>query len=142
MFTNRCSTKTKTLRDVVAFCLCLMLPLHAAAAPQDNGSQENTLGKQYLNNLFSDQKTIWTSPARIRGDHLLWLIPFAATAGGLFATDSNVVKQLSVSPSTISHNHTLANGGAALMVGGGAAFYLYGRFSHNDHAREAGVLSS
>src|SRR5437763_11902718 len=111
--------KTGGLRDIVTICLCLMLPLCATAATQEDSSQENTLGKQYLKNLFSDQKTIWTSPAHIRGGHLPWLIPFAAAAGGLFATDSNVVKQLSVSPSTISHNHTLANGGAALMVGGG-----------------------
>jgi membrane-associated phospholipid phosphatase len=104
--------------------------------------QENTLGVRYLKNLFSDQKAIWTSPAQIRPSHLPWLIPFVSISGGLFATDSNVAKQLSQNPSLISNSRNLANAGVATLVAGGLTFYLYGRAKEDDHARETGVLSS
>ena len=141
-------------------CLFLLVPFRSSAAAQEgprqegtkrgdtkdtkkeDTKQENTLGKGYLKNLFTDQKKIWTSPGRIRPSHLPWLIPFVATTGGLFATDSNVAKQLSASPSLISNSRNLANAGAVSLAAGGAAFYLYGRFKDNDHARETGVLSS
>ncbi|PYP88452.1 MAG: hypothetical protein DMG65_15205 [Candidatus Angelobacter sp. Gp1-AA117] len=116
--------------------------MQTCAQAQETPAQENTVGKQYLKDVLHDEKIIWTSPARIRSSHLPWLIPFFATTGGLIATDSNVAKQLPGSPSLISNSRTLANAGLALAVGGGASYYLWGRFAHNDHAREAGVLSS
>jgi membrane-associated phospholipid phosphatase len=136
-----------TLVKLLSLFIFLFIPFKASAIIQETTKQEapeqqNTLGKGYLKNLFSDQKAIWTSPARIRQDHLPWLIPFVSISGGLFATDSNVAKQLSRSPSLISNSRNLANVGAASLVAGGAAFYLYGRVTQNDHARETGVLSS
>ncbi|HXA86116.1 MAG TPA: capsule assembly Wzi family protein [Candidatus Dormibacteraeota bacterium] len=127
---------------LVALCLSLVAPPQASATIQDTPQQKNTLGKAYLKHLFSDQKTIWSSPGRIRQDHLPWLIPFVATSTGLFATDSNVAKQLWHNPSVISNSRNLANAGTASLVAGGAAFYIYGRFTNNDQARETGVLSS
>ena len=134
-------TITRSFAIVSATCLMLLAPAGAAAL-QSAPEQENTLGGRYLKNLFSDQKTIWTSPAKIRQDHIPWLIPFVSVSGGLFATDSNVAKQLSRSPSLISNSRNLANAGVASIVAGGAGFYLYGRVTHDEHARETGVLSS
>ncbi|HEV2960227.1 MAG TPA: hypothetical protein VG649_00260, partial [Candidatus Angelobacter sp.] len=134
-------TSARSLVIVAVTCLFLFAPFGAAAV-QSGPDQENTLGVRYLKNLFSDQKAIWTSPAQIRQDHLPWLIPFVSVSGGLFATDSNVAKQVSRSPSLISNSRNLANAGVASMVAGGAGFYLYGRVTHDEHARETGVLSS
>lgn len=127
---------------VAAICIFLISPLKSLAAMQETGGEENRLGKAYVKNLFSDQKKIWTSPARIRSDHLPWLIPFVAVGGGLIATDSNVARQLSPRPGLISNSRNLGNLGAASFVAGGTGFYVYGRFAHNEHARETGVLAS
>lgn len=116
--------------------------MQTCAQAQEAPAQENTIGKQYLKDVLHDEKIIWTSPARIRSSHLPWLIPFFATTGGLIATDSNVAKQLPGGPSLISNSRTFANAGLALAVGGGASYYLWGHFAHNEHARETGVLSS
>src|SRR5579872_6514907 len=48
--------------------------------------QDNTLGKEFIKHLISDQKTIWTSPAHLRWADASWLFPLAAVTGGLFAT--------------------------------------------------------
>src|SRR5436305_13445592 len=91
---NPCVIITRSFTMVAVTCLMLLAPVGAAAV-QSAPEQENTRGGEYLKNLLVDQKTIWTSPARIRQDHLTWLIPFVSISGGLFATDSNVSKQVS-----------------------------------------------
>src|SRR5438270_8041012 len=133
-------TRNCSLAVAAVLCIALISPLQTLA--QDDSTQQNTLGKDYIKNIFSDQKVIWTSPARVRANHLPWLIPFFATAGGLIATDSNVAKQLPGGPSLISRSRTLANGGLAVAVAGGASYYVYGRLTHDEHARETGVLAS
>src|SRR5437879_6157062 len=138
---NPCVIITRSLNMVAVTCLMLLAPIGAAAV-QSGPEQENTLGGEYLKKLLADQKTIWTSPAKIRQDHLPWLIPFVSVSGGLFATDSNVAKQLSSSPSLISNSRNFANAGVASLVAGGAGFYLWGRATQNEHARETGVLYS
>src|SRR5258708_8835074 len=107
-------SKGSTLVKLLSLFIFLLASFHASGAAQETSEPEapkqedskrqNTLGTRYLKNLFSDQKNIWTSPARIRQDHLPWLIPFVSISGGLFATDSNVAKQLSRSPSLISNS--------------------------------------
>src|SRR5205807_6351770 len=134
--------KTRSLMILASTCVFLLASFESSSMAQQAPKEKNPLGKAYLKNLFEDQKNIWTSPAQIRQDHLPWLIPFGAISGGLFATDSNVAKQLSPSPSLISNSRKLANAGVASLVVGGAGFYLYGRTTQNDHARETGVLSS
>ncbi len=124
------SAQVRSLMVVAAICLFLIAPFKAAAAMQEAPEEENKLDKQYLKNVLSDQKKIWTSPAEIRGDHLPWLIPFFSVGAGLISTDSNVARQQSRSPSLISNSRNLANVGAASFVAGGAAFYVYGRFAH------------
>src|SRR5947209_964671 len=134
--------KNRAFRSVFLACLYLVISGQAMAAIQQFHDPENTLGKQYLKNIFNDQKIIWTSPARIRANRLPWLIPFFATAGGLIATDSNIARQLPGGLLLISHSRTLANGGLAVVVAGGASYYFYGRLTHDEHARETGVLAS
>src|ERR1700747_1026301 len=46
----------------------------------------NTIGTQFLKNLASDQKAIWTSPSHLRWSDGAWLFPLAAVTAGFFAT--------------------------------------------------------
>ena len=139
---NNCAYPLPSFFILAIIAFFFLLSPTGAAAFQASAEQDNTLGERYLKNLFSDQKAIWTSPAKIRQDHLPWLIPFVSISGGLFATDSNVARQVSSSPSLISNSRNLANAGVVSLVAGGAGFYLWGRATQNDHARETGVLSS
>src|SRR3981081_2343902 len=41
----------------------------------------NSVGVPFLKNLASDQKSIWTSPIRLRWADGTWLFPLAAVAG-------------------------------------------------------------
>ena len=137
--------KLRTVRRLCAVImgfLGLLFPFHAVAAPQDDAPQENKVGPEYIQHLFSDQKAIWTSPAKIRREHLPWLIPLVSISGGLLATDSAVAKQLPSNSSVISYSRDLANAGAAFMAASSASFYFYGRLKEDERARETGVLSS
>src|SRR5262249_27231520 len=114
--------KIASKRKRSALCIVFILAhcagsLQALAVMQETPPSTPAAEQHYLQDLFSDQKVIWTSPARIRSRHLPWLIPFFATTGGLIATDSNVAKQLPGGPSLISNSRTFANAGLALAVG-------------------------
>ena len=98
-------------------------------------------GRQAVSNFFQDQRTIWTSPARLRFDDLNWLVPVSGFAAGLFVTDRDVSTHLSNDPKTISHYKNLSNAGVAALVGGAGALWLLGHPTHNDHWRETGFLA-
>ncbi|MGH9710749.1 MAG: phosphatase PAP2 family protein, partial [Candidatus Acidiferrales bacterium] len=91
--------------------------------------------------MLLDQKAIWSSPGRLRFADTDWILPFGVIAGGLLATDTEASKNLTNSPSFIQHSRDLSNYGLASMVGVGGGMYLWGRISHNDHARETGFLA-
>src|SRR5437868_4946207 len=109
---------------------------------QADPERENVLGARYLQHLYSDQKAIWTAPLKIRDNHLPWLIPFFSTTAGLMVLDSHVARQVPLDLSLRSRSHQLANLGTAFLVGSGAFLYLHGRFTHNEHSRETGLLAS
>ena len=88
-----------------------------------------------------DQKQIWTSPARLKFTDTEWLVPLAGISTGLFATDGDVSRHLSMDPKTLSHYNTLSNAGIGALVGGAAGMWLLSYPSHNEHWRETGLLA-
>ncbi len=56
---------------------------------------------------MQDQKAIWTSPFHVRLVDADWLVPLGGAAAAMFATDTEVSKHLSNSPSRISNSNTL-----------------------------------
>src|SRR5579859_4488031 len=95
------------------------------------------LGKEFL----LDQKQIWTSPAKIRFSDTQWLVPLSGIAAGLFVTDSDYSRHLSLSPTTISHYKTLSNAGVGALIGGAGGMWLLGHVRHNEHWSETGFLA-
>lgn len=91
--------------------------------------------------FLSDQKEIWTSPAKLRFSDTEWLVPLSGITAGLFVTDSDFSKHLSQNPTTISHYKTLSNAGVGALIGGAAGMWLLGHASHNEHWSETGFLS-
>src|ERR1700687_5609489 len=99
------------------------------------------LGVPFLKNLVSDQKAIWTSPARLRWADAAWLFPLAAATGGFLATDRSVPPALSSDPKKLNRYTSFSNYGVYSLVGAGGGLYLWSKFSHDDHQRETGLLA-
>jgi membrane-associated phospholipid phosphatase len=101
----------------------------------------NSLGKPFLQNLLSDQKSIWTSPGRLRWADGVWLFPLAAVTGGFFATDRAVPPALSTDPNKLHRYVSVSNYGAYSLIGAGGGLYVWSKLSHDDHQRETGILA-
>ncbi|HEV1995875.1 MAG TPA: capsule assembly Wzi family protein [Candidatus Acidoferrum sp.] len=91
--------------------------------------------------FFNDQKQVWTSPSRIRFADTTWLVPLGGVTAGLLLTDRQLSGHLSRNPNTIQHYRTLGTAGVASLVGVGGGFYLWGKWTHEDHRRETGFLA-
>jgi membrane-associated phospholipid phosphatase len=101
----------------------------------------NSLGVPFLKNLVSDQKSIWTSPSRLRWADGTWLFPLAAVTGGFFAIDRSVPPALSTDPKMLNRYSNFSNYGVYSLVGAGGGLYLWSKLSHDDQQRETGVLA-
>src|SRR5215469_14432534 len=95
------------------------------------------LGGRFL----TDQKQIWTSPARLRWPDANWLLPLSGITAGLFVTDAQMSRHISHNPTTVSHYNTASNAGVAALLGGAGAMWLLSYPKHNEHWRETGFLA-
>ena len=59
----------------------------------------------------------------------------------LFATDTEVSKHLSNSPTRIKYSNDLANYGVGSLAAVAGGLYLWGHITHDDHRRETGLLA-
>ena len=109
--------------------------------PASSTNHDNAMGLQFLKNLAEDQKAIWTSPARVRSQDSIWLVPLGGFAAGLIATDRDTSWHISNNLKTQNHYVNLSNYGIAALAGGTGALYLWGHFTKDDHARESGLLA-
>src|ERR1700731_2284595 len=91
----------------------------------------NSLGVPFLKNLVSDQKSIWTSPIRLRWADGTWLIPLAAVTGGFFATDRAVPPALSGDLKKLNHYSNFSNYGVYSLVAAGGGLYLWSKLSQD-----------
>ncbi|MGA8367433.1 MAG: hypothetical protein WB716_08960, partial [Candidatus Acidiferrales bacterium] len=85
---------------------------------------DNSLGPHLLKDFAGDQKEIWTSPFHLRMADADWLVPLGIAAGGMFATDTEVSKHLSNSPSRLDRFKNFSNYGIASMAGAAGGLYL------------------
>ncbi len=114
------------------------LPNAPQAQPQQPVTAANT-----PRNILHDQAAIWTSPARLRVRDLEWLAPLTLAAGTAIALDHRAMTD--VVSHDASFNNAAVNTSNALiggMLATPVALYGYGRFRQNDHAREAGILTT
>lgn len=93
----------------------------------------------FAQNLFSDQKAIWTSPHALHLSDKNWVGPLALGTLGLVAADDKIMRQFGSAP--LDHSNGFGNFGLAAMAGSAASFYLRGVTIRDDHSREAGLLA-
>lgn len=102
---------------------------------------ETKLGLSLLKNIALDQKAIWTSPTHLRLADADWIIPFAGIAAVSLASDTHFSQGLTHSPSIVSKTNSFSNYGLGALGAVTGGMYLLGKITHDDHAREAGLLS-
>jgi len=115
----------------------------AKASEADSGSSSVSQPgfKGLAEDFLTDQKQIWTSPAKLRFTDAQWLVPMSGLTAALFATDSSFSRHLSHAPSTLSHYNTASNAGIAALLGGAGGLWLLGHVQHNPHWTETGFLA-
>ena len=87
-----------------------------------------------------DQKDIWTSPFHLKPADAKWLVPMSGIATGLFVTDPQSSYAM-----RLDNLHLLkvaSDAGVASAAGMTGAMYLWGHLTHNERARETGVLAT
>ena len=125
-----------------AFSTQAQTPL-ASPSPSPQPSATPTLEKQFFKNILGDQKAIWTSPFHLRGGDARWLAPLGLGTAALIATDRRTGDEMAESSQQLNASRTISYAGSGYAVGGVAAtFYLVGRVTHNDRARETGLLGA
>ncbi len=119
-------------------------PLFASAEDYFNLQPEHKVHKVRLFDvpryLLEDQRSIWTSPTRIKKSDLRWIVPLAAATGLLIGTDHHTATLIHNDAANRSRSTTVADGGMALFGGIAAASYSFGAFTRDEHKRETGIL--
>lgn len=119
----------------------------AATADSDVTAQSSAPGssleRQFIKNVLRDQAVIWTAPFRLKRGDAWALVPLGVGAAALIASDRHtsglIDKDGSLQP--ISNNFSRMGAGY-ITFGTAAAFYLIGRRTGNERARETGLLAA
>jgi membrane-associated phospholipid phosphatase len=110
--------------------------------PSRDADHENSLGMPLFKHVILDQKAIWTSPAHIRLNDATWLVPLAGITVGLMATDRSTLQALPKSGSLVTESNSFSNYGLGAFAAVAGGSYLLGRWHHDDHEQETGLLSA
>jgi len=99
------------------------------------------LERRFLKNILSDQRAIWTSPFHLDRDDAKWLVPLGLSTAGLIATDRRTAGALDDNNVRLNVSRDISYLGSVYGTAAVAAtFYLVGRKSNNERARETGIL--
>src|ERR1022692_4511313 len=110
------------------------------AAVAVDGSVPHPNETRFLLHLAEDQKDIWTSPFHLKPADAKWLVPMSGIATGFFVTDPQSSYAM-----RLDHLHLLrvaSDAGVAEAAGATGAMYIWGHSTHNERARETGVLAT
>ncbi len=103
---------------------------------RDPGESRNRI-VELPRQVLRDQIGLWESPLRLDWSSATWLVPVGGLAAAMVATDSDVSRSISAKP----HYGDYSNYGIAAAGGVVGGTYLLGLATHDEHARETGVLS-
>jgi hypothetical protein len=117
-------------------------PTPATKPPVDQTDRTATIVPgAFIRNLVFDQKSIWTSPSKVRVRDLNWLVPIIGLEAGLINADHELSSRIDPTGTLAKHGNTLSNAGLAFAVAGGAGLYVMGKVHDDDHQRETGILA-
>jgi hypothetical protein len=86
--------------------------------PPDKDTQKHSPAKQFIGDVWTDQKAIWTSPFHLKRKQIFTtVLPLAAVTAGLIATDSETSKFLANTPGQIEWSQRFSNFGVIYTLG-------------------------
>src|SRR5581483_6029764 len=88
------------------------------------------------------QREIWTSPFHLKKRDLRWLVPLAASAGVLIASDHHSETLIHSNPSNRSLSSNISNLGVGAFGAAAASYFVMGKITRNEHARETGIITA
>jgi membrane-associated phospholipid phosphatase len=110
--------------------------------PTPTVTRKSSLEKDFIKNIFHDQKEIWTSPFKLQGEDAKWAIPLALGTGALIATDRYTSDWVTQGGDLPDWSHNVSWFGKAYVTGGVAAgMYAAGKAFHNEKLSETGLLA-
>src|SRR5271165_4521686 len=83
--------------------------------------------------FFSDQKEIWTSPARLRWTDAEWLVPVAGITAGMILTDRSFSRSLPNGPKMLHLENEVRTGSVAGLGVASGGMYLWSLHTHDPH---------
>ncbi|HKX30589.1 MAG TPA: phosphatase PAP2 family protein [Blastocatellia bacterium] len=114
--------------------------------PASSAKPAPSLEKRFIGNIFRDQRAILTSPLRLQGSDVKFLLPLGLVTGGLIATDRRTANELidnGGSPNRVRISNNIGRIGAFYGVSSIAGtMYLFGRATHSARLRETGLLGA
>ncbi len=112
--------------------------------PQSAKEKERSAAAQFMRDIWTDQKAIWTSPFRMSRKQVFTLaLPLGAATAGLIATDSKTANYLSNSSDQVLWSQRVSNFGAIYTLGfvtGGPL--VGGKITHKPRYSRIGRLSA
>jgi hypothetical protein len=113
-------------------------PLPSGAASSDESTTQQDSRPSLIHRAIWDQRSIYTAPFHRR--NLKWDLLFLAATGGLIAGDRQISRAVSPDHAAVSqHISDIGMYSMAASVGG---LFLSSLKTHDDHARETGILSA
>src|SRR5579864_5027604 len=94
-------------------------------------------GRQFL----SDQRAIWTSPARLRWQDAEWIFPIAGITTGMIFTDPSLSRSLSHKPETLHLYNDIRTASVSALGAAAGGLYLWSLHTRDPHQRETGFLT-
>ena len=103
----------------------------------------SNIESHFVQHIFHDQAAIWTAPFHAGNYEKKLVVPAMFTVAAVFATDRYTSGWVDKTGTLPAASRFVSHFGQAYSTGGiAAAFYLAGRITHNQRARETGVLAA
>ena len=115
----------------------------ATSSQAPSQTSKPSLEREFFKNLLRDQRAIWTSPLHIKEGTPWRMILIGGVSAALLLTDERTEERLGDNRGRLNVSNKVSQAGAWYgLVGVSGAFYLVGRATGSNKARETGVLSA
>src|SRR6478672_8996344 len=127
---------------IVPFVLLIsVVVVRAQTSPSP--SPTPSLEHKFLKNILHDQKAIWTAPFHLERGDAKWMIPAGVGWMALVTTDRMTGDEIGESERQVTWSRRISNVGSVYSLAAAAGgFYLVGRATKNNRARETGLLGA
>jgi membrane-associated phospholipid phosphatase len=118
----------------IALLYCPAVAL-AQSAPTGYYTEGRLVG-----DLFGDQKSLWTSPFRLKRSDAGWLAPLVMVAAVMMFGDERASREVNPKRGAIESSVAISSAGLGAMIGLMGGLYAAGRLGGSDRDRETALL--